>query len=611
MPAPPAQPKDFSTALWQNFSFVFCLLFGIALILNTHPLGDGAWFWYAKAVRGGARLYADMHLVLQPLFILQTKSNMLLFGEGWLVSKIPALLEMIVFLVGLRWIARYLLIPDWQKGLLLTCTFSLGTLFVAYRFDDYHVLADCMSVFSIILVLHLKAGTGSKVNDFGIPLSLGILSGLAITTRLNDGMALILTIVFIVLVTLTRKRVISIVLILFAAVLTLFIVVSLTGDTVHDYALNSVFQAAGSKGGLFSVLRAPLLFPLKTAKRLLITPAYLINLAAVVVLIASIHFVLFHRRVSNGKGSLARVAYALIPMLFAAWFVIRFMGTEDPAVALCGACMLLGLALSAFVFMRAIQVAVGSRPLSTWSPTELLILIPVGQLLSASMSSGGAFHGLFTPVGLFLLLLPLAFPVSLQNSWLRTAFIVCLSVMIASTISFKVLVPFSWHSYVEGPMFTGRQWIKHPLYGPMFVERRPLQFVQAVCRAIQTDGARPELLSLPYPYANYFCGVTPWHGYIQTFFDTVGGKTIEQLGDQLNTAPPRWILYQRQVGVIELHERIYHGGQAIPHRYLDQQIMSKLSSGDWHSTLEWDSESDPKYWNEWFHAHWILIRTDK
>ena len=164
MPPDPVATMS-KSSLWRNLAALFCLLFGIALLLNTHPLADGSWFWDAVALRNGTRLYADMHLVLQPLFPLQTKWNMMIFGNGWLVTKIPAVLEMVAFLLGLRWISGYLPVREWQKALLLTCAFVLGTLFVAYRFDDYHVVADCMSVYSIILLLTRKPGHVSRPHE--------------------------------------------------------------------------------------------------------------------------------------------------------------------------------------------------------------------------------------------------------------------------------------------------------------------------------------------------------------------------------------------------------------------------------------------------------------
>ena len=60
--------------VYQNLMFLFCVLFGLAMIANVQPAGDGVWFWYSWFFLGGKHLYADMHLALQPLFVLETAS---------------------------------------------------------------------------------------------------------------------------------------------------------------------------------------------------------------------------------------------------------------------------------------------------------------------------------------------------------------------------------------------------------------------------------------------------------------------------------------------------------------------------------------------------------
>src|ERR1700724_2312118 len=57
---------------WQAAAFVFCFLFGLAMIANTFGTADGMWFWYADLLRNGELLYSHPHLALQPLFVLAT-----------------------------------------------------------------------------------------------------------------------------------------------------------------------------------------------------------------------------------------------------------------------------------------------------------------------------------------------------------------------------------------------------------------------------------------------------------------------------------------------------------------------------------------------------------
>src|SRR5258705_12880648 len=137
---------------YQTLVLVCCILFGVALIANVQSAADGAWFWYAVFLNSGRRLYADMHLALQPLFVLETATFLALFGKGWLASKIPSFLHLVAYCFGLYLLARHSRLPDWQRALLLACAFFVSIAFEGYRFDDYRVVADCFRLYSIILL---------------------------------------------------------------------------------------------------------------------------------------------------------------------------------------------------------------------------------------------------------------------------------------------------------------------------------------------------------------------------------------------------------------------------------------------------------------------------
>jgi hypothetical protein len=153
-------------------------------------------------------------------------------------------------------------------------------------------------------------------------------------------------------------------------------------------------------------------------------------------------------------------------------------------------------------------------------------------------------------------------------------------------------------------MFEGRAWYHHPEYGPMIIDREMLSFIQPVCEQIGLSNSQSELLSLPYPFANYFCSAPPWHGYVQTFFDTTGRETILALMDELSTSPPQWILYQRQLYTLSLHETVFNKGRPLAQRYLDQLIEHKLANGSWHAVYTSNFGKRSPWDNQW-----ILIRT--
>ena len=149
----------------------------------------------------------------------------------------------------------------------------------------------------------------------------------------------------------------------------------------------------------------------------------------------------------------------------------------------------------------------------------------------------------------------------------------------------KTVLPYSWGAEVDKPMFVGRQWYQHPLYGTMYIDREELRFYGTICSKLSADGAQHDptttLLSMPFPFANYFCGIPPWNNYVQTWYDTVTPTTVHTLIGQLQTSPPKWILYQRDTGMIRAHEVEYNHGQPIAHRDLDNLLMQKVASGEW------------------------------
>jgi hypothetical protein len=205
---------------------------------------------------------------------------------------------------------------------------------------------------------------------------------------------------------------------------------------------------------------------------------------------------------------------------------------------------------------------------------------------------------------MLIVILPISSPVRLRSERTRAALVGVGAILLVCSAFYRFMVPYAWHSTQPQAMFVGRQWYRHPLYGPMVIETRQLQFIEPICDRVEPDGADAGFLSLPYSYANYFCDIPPWHGYVQTYFDTSTAETIFGLMDELQQAPPKWILYERQLDSLAAHERQYNHGQPLPHRYLDQFLEEKLADGEWKAVYTSDYASTP-LWKE----QWILIQT--
>ena len=130
------------------------------------------------------------------------------------------------------------------------------------------MLADCFVLYSLIALLSLRTSSSVR-RTLGLAAILGALSGLTLTTRLNDGAALLAGVFLAIVCLAPSKKLLSLLLFCLAAGLTIVLIVSLTGDSLHDYAMYSIFKAAGSKSGDGSVLAQPLRLPWNTVEWLI------------------------------------------------------------------------------------------------------------------------------------------------------------------------------------------------------------------------------------------------------------------------------------------------------------------------------------------------------
>ncbi len=549
------------------------------MILNNQMGGEAMWFWYATSFHHGLRLYADLHIALQPLFVLITSAWMTLFGEQLWVTQIPSLLEICLMCLGLLLLLRESDWPDWQKGIVLAGVFSLTVTGSSYRFDDYHVLTENL-LYYCVLVLLLLARTEAPRRQLLWVGVLGVLSGLMITTRVTDGAALVTSAALCVHFLVRRRRLLYLAALILVTVLVIVGVVSLTGDTLSDYLSSSIFRAAGSKGGTGSIFAAPFkvlwnigpVFFL-TGKRALMGWIAAMGLGL---------WVARRWRLSLPATVAAQVAasvliFVVLPVISRVLLVHNVIVTTVVLVLMPILYVMPLLVLARFAGLLPAEGQLMDR-------REILVLVPLAEW--ASYSAGAAAEPLtsyYAPIALFLLLYPILQPFRGQARWLRPTFLAMMAVITLSTLLFKIVSPYAWQNYKVSPMFANRDLYHHPVYGEMYIDHDLLQFSTEVCSEIGAKPGlnHPELLSLPYPFPNYFCDTKPWHNYVQTFFDTSTRATIERLMGELNTAPPEWIVYQRQLRIMEGAERLYNHGKPIAQRDLDSLITQKIASGQW------------------------------
>jgi hypothetical protein len=584
---------------YQFLVTLLCIVCGTIFILNIHPIGDGLWFWYAILMRGGRRLYADMHLPLQPLFVLLTAWTQEILGKGWLASKTLALTELILFSIALFQISNSIRWKDWQKAVLIAAAFGMTITPIYIRFDDYHIVGYCCELYSIYLLLRLKDEVSLRSTILAAAL-MGMLSGLSTSNRLNDGAMLFVACAFVLPFFVPRKKILITGIFSFVALLTLVGIIRLTGDSLHDWALNSIVRAAAIKGGSTHVLYVPFKFPVVIGRYIRHERGGFAILLYEGVAAAFCAWISGRFRKPDGRTQVKSVAvgssflFLTLPLLFS-----HTLKSNVPNISVAAFVALLYYVLVLLVFARLFRSLFTCRPNGV-RRLELILLVPFLQLISAAMTSSGLSYQIAChPAGIFLLLLPISLPILFEKEWQKSVWVTIAGFAVISTLIAKVPQPYHWHHYSSRTPFVQREWYDHPVYGPMYIERDQLRFIRSICSNISEDDPSRELLSLPYPYPNYFCNVPPWHGYVQTWYDTSSKETINTLIGELQTAPPQWIIYQRGLDTMVAHELVFTDGHPLPHRALDWLIMDRIIEGRW-VVVRREVFQD---------ADWILIRT--
>ena len=569
--------KAFCGRAYESLAIFFCVLLGLAMIVNTQMEGEATWFWYAMLFHHGAKLYADLHLALQPLLILEMDVWMKLFGTKCLVTEIPSVIHLLILCLGIFLLLQESDWPDWQKAIVLASAFVLWVAGPSYRFDDYHVTTESFILYTLVMLL-LLAKTDSARRQLMLAAAMGVLCGFTITSRINDGAALLAATAVCLIVLARRRKIIVASLFVVISALTAVLVVESTGDSLSDYLSNSLFRAVGSKGGSSSLLAGPFLL-FRNALELRHGGMWIFfSLLAIVVA-----GILAQRYWKKSIGYIVILQLVVAEVIFAGISHQRREQLLDGlliqfAVPLTiVAIYLLGPVVAARYSVW--KLGFGKRE---WDAREILLLLPLAE--SASNSASGAatpLSGYYAQFSMLLLLIPVIQPFRRQVTWANASFLTILVSVGISGVAAKVQEPYEWNSHLSSPMFVNRQWYRHPVYGPMYIGLKQLQLNRSICADIGGENSKGEMLSLPFSYPNYFCDITPWHGYVHTFFDTTLRSTMNELMKELQTSPPQWVVYQRQLVSIAPLEKLFTHGQPSAQRDLDAMIMQKIATGQW------------------------------
>ncbi len=564
---------------WQFASIALCLVLALLMIVNTQMSGEAMWFWYVEAFAHGAKLYSGLHTPLQPLFVLETDVWIHIFGTRLMFYELLSLVHAAALAIGLYLVLRESPWPDFMKALTLFAVFVFTVCGHSYRFDDYHVLAEALIVYSLLALIWVvkTAGTDPGRNLRMVGLT-GLVAGLTIVTRVTDGLALLVACALFLLLFKSDRRWARTGLFLAVSLLTVLVVVLLTGDSPKSYIFSTVIRAASSKGGTGGLMATPFAMVTNT----LLTLRFEKRMTAILASMFLVGFA-FHRRYRE-KASIVVLVELAVGLALIGWLPPEIrdqVRTGLPYELIVLYVTPLFCVLIVWALLRWWKREGGAAPERSY---ELLILVPLFEW--ASYAAGAAAEPLtnyYAPIAMVFLLVPVVVSWPRLSAPSQSFFAAILGMLILSGIYTKFVLPYGWQNYRYDVMFKSREAYWHPTYGPMYVDRDLLHFSERLCSDIGAVPGQPgpPLLSLPYPYPNYFCATPPWHNYVQTFFDTSTRATIEQLMRELQTAPPPWIVYQRQLNIMVGSERLYNHSQPLAQRDLDRLIMGKLASGQW------------------------------
>lgn len=527
--------------------------------------GDGVWFFYAKQYLSNTRLYSELHLVQQPIFILYNAFGIKFFGDSYLAQKF-----LFVPLIAIHLYLTYLLVlkadlSSLLSALLYLAVFFVGIHFEAYRFDDYHFFANTLILF--LLLFFVDYSDESLFTPLIKIFFCGVISTLCLLTRVNDGLLYwLITLIFIVCLAKPSFKKDTFVFIL-SSIITFAITLSVIRETPFDWIKSTIFDAASNKGGA-GLLITPFLLIVNSFDYLVtIFSNFSYSLISLILLLSVVIV------------NLSSLGFINLIFLFFLVFHLALWINRSPVDLISNftAISILGLLGYWLLLLFNFLISINKKTFSILNLRLIFILaFPTLAFVSGAISSGGHHFGLYFPAALFLLSTPYVGELNKLN---KICFGFGLALLVLSGLIFRFNNPYSWHSYYSSnPMLVERKLEWNNSLGWIYMDEKLKQFILPVCKTVEKDAT---LLSLPFPFANYYCGIPIWHGYVQTFFDTASSQSIDRLKDELDRSPPDYVFYQQQLDNLRGHEIIFNKSNPLPHRMLDKLIIQKIETGKW------------------------------
>jgi len=393
---------------YSSLAAIIACCFGTYLLFSVIGAGDGTWFFYAKDFLDGKRLFSDLNLLQQPVFILINAIGISAFPQSYIAQKIifvPILVLYVFF--------SYLLVNKSSAGqlfktALFLCFFFAGIRFEAYRFDDYHAFVSMMSILIILIFIVYLGDEISKKRGVILSLVAGFVVTVCILTRLNDGLILFISSMLFYLLRRKSGYYIDLFLFLISSVVTFFVVLWIINENVFTWFSSTIVTASSAKGGIQQLLQSPFFLLFNSVNILISSKVGLSFAASVLSIICSCGlikiFTFFHE---NQQAKMDKKTFSLFALyiifLGILFFLEKFLlfSESDMIVVLTVASIPM---MVIFCLLRGFSFILFFRE-GEFSWQELLLIIPVGLFVSGAMSSGGhPLGGLYFQFALFMTL---------------------------------------------------------------------------------------------------------------------------------------------------------------------------------------------------------------
>jgi hypothetical protein len=560
------------TGLWSILSIATCLAYGAVLMVNAQTASEGSFYLYAGLLNHHLKLYHDLHALAAPFFYMENAAWIKLFGPSWVAYTAYWLLHLLILTAGLFAIVRLAPISDVTRAFLLATSFFIATGYWFYRFDDYRVTTDSCGIFIALLLYRFITTRNGRLANAAIGAASGVLVAVAIMTRINDGLSMLIATIVIVSVSRQNGKLSFFTTFLIGLSSAYAAIFFSEGDTIEEFLQYVFFTSTGTKGGLASVLLSPLKFFWQIMIALS-QAEFLLGASICGFVIVSV--VLFEKMIRDRTVEKQRPLIYLCAGIVAItdiWILVYYPGGFFLG-ALAPVFMLVLVASGVWVLARSVWRG--------WlAQSAPLLLLPCAGLGSLAMSSGGQFHGNYGPLGLALALSPVVVDLTKVAVGVKRVDGTAVALAACSSMVGRSLAPVSWQYYISEPAFFHRELYYSDQRGWWIGDQTLDKFFGQVCDLVAMSGKR-QIFSTPFSFVNYYCGLPLWNNIVQSWYDTTSEETVTKIDKELEMKPPSWILYERQLRYVIQDQRVFNNNRKLAYWKIDNLIKRKVESGEW------------------------------